>query len=94
MYMSKIRTIRRLLVDDELEPLPDAGVLLDDLRIFCHAEASTHCFDDMGRSDPMASAQLEGRRQVWLRIQAYLLTDEKELAAIGRNMHLGDDEDE
>jgi len=45
--------------------------VLADLATFCHASKTTHV---MG--DPYGSAQLEGRRQVWLRIREGLdLTD-------------------
>lgn len=44
-----------------------------DLARFCHAQTTTHVIDD-----PYGSAQLEGRRQVWLRIQGHLrLTDDQ-----------------
>ena len=39
---------------------------LEDLGRFCHANATTHV-----EGDSHGTAQLEGRRQVWLRIQGY-----------------------
>lgn len=49
------------------------AVVLADLARFCHAQDTTHVV-----GDPQGSAQLEGRRQVWLRIQGHLrLTDEQ-----------------
>ncbi len=48
-------------------------VVLADLARFCHAHRTVHVI-----GDTHATAQLEGRRQVWLRIQEALrLTDEK-----------------
>lgn len=43
--------------------------VLDDLRVFCHASSTTFEIEDPGGR---TSAMLEGRRQVWLRIQGYL----------------------
>ncbi len=43
-----------------------ATAVLDDLARFCHANSTTHV-----ESDSHGTAQLEGRRQVWLRIQGY-----------------------
>ena len=65
----------------------EAGKLvLGDLARFCHAYSST--YDD----DPRAAAALEGRRQVWLRIQDYLGTDEPEFKRYSALMqaHEGD----
>ncbi len=48
-------------------------VILQDLATFCHAYRTVHVI-----GDTHGTAQLEGRRQVWLRIQEALrLTDEK-----------------
>ena len=40
--------------------------VLADLERFCHANSTTHV-----EGDSHGTAQLEGRRQVWLRIQGY-----------------------
>jgi len=51
-------------------PLPD--VVLRDLAKFCRANVST------GHADTHIAARLDGRREVWLRIQAHLnLTQEQ-----------------
>ena len=44
----------------------DAGKVLEDLERFCHANSTTHV-----EGDSHGTAQLEGRRQVWLRIHGY-----------------------
>lgn len=44
----------------------DAEKVLADLERFCHANSTTHV-----EGDSHGTAQLEGRRQVWLRIQGY-----------------------
>ena len=44
----------------------DAEAVLADLERFCHANSTTHV-----EGDSHGTAQLEGRRQVWLRIQGY-----------------------
>ena len=43
-----------------------ARTVLDDLGRFCHANSTTHV-----EGDSHGTAQLEGRRQVYLRIQGY-----------------------
>jgi hypothetical protein len=43
-----------------------AKSVMADLERFCHANATTHV-----EGDSHGTAQLEGRRQVWLRIQGY-----------------------
>jgi hypothetical protein len=51
---------------------PVAKTVLKDLAFFCRAHESTH------ETDPRDAAKLDGRREVWLRIQQYLqLTDEQ-----------------
>lgn len=47
--------------------------VLKDLAKFCRAHQSTF------HSDPRIAANLDGRREVWLRIQNYLQLDIKEL---------------
>lgn len=50
----------------------DAQVVLRDLAKFCRAHAST------AHTDPAVAALMEGRREVWLRIQHHLqLTDDQ-----------------
>lgn len=52
---------------------PAKAIVLADLARFCHANATTHVI-----GDTHGSAQLEGRRQVWLRIRQMVnLTDEE-----------------
>ncbi len=43
------------------------GKVLADLERFCHANTTTHV-----PGDSHGTSQLEGRRQVWLRVQGYL----------------------
>ena len=52
---------------------PDAVVVMQDLARFCRAYQTTVT------SDARASAVLEGRREVWLRIQQHLQLDEDTL---------------
>lgn len=61
---------RTFLVDGELAPF--AEQVLQDLARFCRANETTF------HKDPRAHAVLEGRREVWLRIQNHLnLTDQQ-----------------
>lgn len=55
---------------------PAGAEVLEDLARFCRA--SETCFDP----DPRIHAALEGRREVWLRIQEYLNLTPEQLAAI------------
>lgn len=60
---------------------PSGKVIAEDLRQFCRADAS--CF----HADPRMHAVLEGRREVWLRIQQHtnLSIDELWDALGGKN---------
>lgn len=55
----------------------DADIVLADLKRFCRATASTATVSPITKAvDPIAMAMAEGRREVWMRIQAHLeLTD-------------------
>lgn len=48
------------------QPSPHVDAVMKDLARFCRAHSSTF------HKDPRASAILEGRREVWLRIQENL----------------------
>ena len=51
---------------------PDAADVLADLAKFCRAHETT------AHPDPHIAARLDGRREVWLRIQSHLkLTDDQ-----------------
>ena len=52
---------------------PFGEVVLEDLAKFCRANEST------GHSDPAIAARLDGRREVWLRIQHHLRLTEEQL---------------
>lgn len=52
------------------------AVMMADLARFCRADTS--CF----HADPRIHAALEGRREVWIRIQEHLTKSPEELLAI------------
>ena len=52
---------------------PVGRVVLKDLAKFCRAHDST------GHADPHIAARLDGRREVWLRIQHHLNLSDSEL---------------
>lgn len=57
---------------------PSAEMVLADLKRFCRATSSTMVISPVSKScDPIAMAMAEGRREVWMRIQAHLHLDEK-----------------
>lgn len=51
----------------------DAQLVLADLAKFCRAHVST------GAPEPHIAARLDGRREVWLRIQQHLKLDDETL---------------
>lgn len=55
---------------------PAGTAVLEDLAPFCRA--NTPCWDP----DPRVHALLEGRREVWLRIQNHLSLNAEELLAV------------
>jgi hypothetical protein len=72
---------------------PTAEVVLKDLARFCRAHEST------AHLDPHVAARLDGRREVWLRIQHHLLLSPDDLWRLysGRptpNERLSSDESE
>jgi hypothetical protein len=58
--------------------IPDAKIVLKDLAEFCRADQT--CF----HADPRLHAVLEGRREVWLRIQKYINLNPDELWEVTR----------
>lgn len=59
---------------------PAAQIVLTDLRRFCRATVSTTVVSMVSqRVDPIASAQAEGRREVWLRIMQHLHVSDSDL---------------
>lgn len=65
----------RLLFHGDMQretPTPLGQFVLDQLRGYCFGQFSTEAADAQGRIDPMRMAVNEGRRQVWLAIQAWL----------------------
>lgn len=52
---------------------PKGEEVLADLALFCRAHKST------AHPDPHMAARLDGRREVWLRIQAHLQLSDEEL---------------
>lgn len=70
---------------------PAAQNVLADLMLFCRLGQSCVVFDKQGRVDPVATAVLEGRREVGMRIMQRLsITDEQLMKLYGTR--LDDDE--
>lgn len=70
------------------EPKPAAKIVLAHLARFCRAHKPTTCFTAVGAVDPLASARMDGRREVWLIIQEHLHLDDRVL------MNLQEQDDE
>src|SRR5688500_11426601 len=60
-------------------PKPAAYVVLAHLARFCRANKPTSCYLVTGAVDPIASARMDGRREVWLLIQEHLHLDDQVL---------------
>jgi len=67
------------------ERTASCAVVLADLARFCHAADTTHVV-----GDSHGSAQLEGRRQVWLRIQGFLCMTDEQLARLNEQALRGE----
>lgn len=68
---------RSVLLGTDGLPHVWARIVLEDLARFCRANSSTARFAPTGALDPIASAKLDGRREVWLRIMSHLHLDDK-----------------
>lgn len=66
---------------------PPAATVLKDLARFCRAHEST------GSKDALIAARLDGRREVWLRIQQHLNMNPDQLWELysGRNSTKGEE---
>jgi hypothetical protein len=73
------RTAYRAVFAEDNHGLP---LVLADLERFCHARATTAVAGRDGALDPLAAAQLEGRRQVWLRIRAMCELSDEQINAL------------
>lgn len=76
---------RSLFMDGD-KPSPNGLRVLADLRKFCHAAVTTAVMDGKGAIDPIASAQLEGRRQVFIRIMDMCRADDSDIHNMIRNL--------
>ena len=65
---------------------PASRIVLSDLRKFCRATTSTTVVSQLTQKvDPIASAQAEGRREVWLRIMHHLHVSDADLYRLNDN---------
>ncbi len=54
------------------------STVLAHLRAYCHADLSTLVYSPDGKIDPVASAMMEGRRDVYRMMTFYVNTDERD----------------
>lgn len=73
-------------------PTQSGEVVLADLARFCRATKPTSVYLDDGSVDPIASARLDGRREVFLWINEHLHLDHKTLLKLMENEHDRDDD--
>lgn len=73
VLLARRRAYIALFFEEDGLPNVHQRLVLADLRKFCRADES--CFD----ADPRKHAILEGRREVWLRIQQHLRLTERDI---------------
>ena len=79
-FVMKRRHAYRALFQPGGQLSPAAHIVLSDLRKFCRATVSTTMVSPITQQvDPIASAQAEGRREVWLRITQHLHVDDADI---------------
>lgn len=61
---------------------PSVQAMLIDLAVFCRANETCVVKDNTGRVDNDMTKILEGRREVWLRIQAHMNLNANQLFAL------------
>jgi hypothetical protein len=76
------RAWRALFMAPSGELLPPAEIALKELSKFCAADATTMVLDKNGAVDAVGTAMAEGRRQVWLMIQARLHLSEQTISRL------------
>jgi hypothetical protein len=78
VILRRRQAYRAIFLDDR-GPTPMSEIVLADLRRACCADRPTTVTDLAGRTDAIASARNEGRREVWLRIQQALYLDDEKI---------------
>lgn len=72
---------RRLFQNGDGDVGPDAQIVLADLKRFCYVDQSTLKVSPITRTvDTHATMLAEGRREVWMRIQAHLRLSERQVS--------------
>jgi hypothetical protein len=77
--LTKKRAYCAALLDANGKPTRNGEVILSDLARFCSAHRPCVRLDKTGAVDPIASALVAGRNEVWLRLMEQLHLDEKYL---------------
>jgi len=84
---NKRQAYRRLFMDQENRIRPDAEIVLSDLRRFCRAVTPTVVVSPVSKTiDPLAMAMAEGRREVWMRLMAYLHLEDRAVINLNNDM--------
>jgi hypothetical protein len=74
LLRDRFRAYKGLFTGDNGKVSRDGERVLADLKKFCRGDRSTHI-----PNDPYSSANLEGRREVWLRICSFLNLSESDI---------------
>jgi hypothetical protein len=81
------RALGLICFADDGSLLPPARIVLGELARFCRASKPTVEYDAKGRVDPLASARMDGRREVFLWIQEHLHLDDRTLLQLQHEEH-------
>jgi hypothetical protein len=81
---------KRLFLDPKGDLTQDGRLMMADLAKFCHANLPATMRDTQGRVDAMATMQIVGRQEAYLRIAALLSVSEIETQRLARMAWPGD----
>lgn len=80
--LNKANAYKRIFLKDK-QLTQDGRYVMEDLAKFCRANVSTTIVSPVSRVvDPIASAQAEGRREVYLRLKWHLNIDDADFMKI------------
>ena len=81
--LNRKRSYRRIFIGDDGELHESGRIVMSDLKAFCRGGQSTTMVSPVSRTvDPLASAQAEGRREVYDRIVQMLHLPERTITEL------------
>lgn len=85
---------KTLLLDPSGELTQNGKLILGDLAKFCHASIPASRMDAAGRIDALATLQIIGRQEVYLRVQALLSVTDLQTQKLAHMTWPGDEPEE